>query len=178
MSSPSGFQARDTFLVRDVRQVVASMQVLSRVPFVQNQLRLIAQKASLRALAAEDIERLEDDRVDEWVKLATLWKVKTSMLFCFENLGLPVHRLRYEALVRTPEQTVRALLQFVELPFEDACLHSEGSYRGMAIGSTDRTLPLHARGLARWRESLSADQESAIWEVAGPLMARLGYARD
>ena len=38
------------------------------------------------------------------------------------TLDLPVHTLRYEALVRDPGPTIEALLAFCDLPWDDACL--------------------------------------------------------
>lgn len=60
-----------------------------------------------------------------------------------DQLDLPIFELSYEALVANPGSTVRGLLGFLGLPFDEACLHFERSSPAARTASTDQV----ARGL-------------------------------
>ena len=59
------------------------------------------------------------------------------------TLDLPIFELCYEALVNDPEPTVRELLGFCGLPFDEACLRFERAAPTARTASTDQV----ARGL-------------------------------
>jgi tetratricopeptide (TPR) repeat protein len=67
-------------------------------------------------------------------------------------LGLPVHALDYEVLVGDFEAGVGALLDFLELPVEPACLRPDLSDRVVATASYDQVRrPVYASSVGRWR---------------------------
>ena len=61
--------------------------------------------------------------------------------------------IQYEALVDSPETVSRRLLDFCDLPWNDACLHFE---RNLAPTGTASALqvrePLHASAIGRWKK--------------------------
>jgi len=59
------------------------------------------------------------------------------------QLDLPIFELSYESLVAEPEPMVGALLEFLGLPYDEACLHFERSAPVARTASTDQV----ARGL-------------------------------
>ena len=59
------------------------------------------------------------------------------------QLDLPIFELSYESLVAEPEPRVRALLEFLGLPYDEACLHFGRGGRAARTASTDQV----ARGL-------------------------------
>jgi len=80
---------------------------------------------------------------------------------------LPLRRyeLVYERLVSEPEDEVRHLLEFLELPWEPACLDFHLSKRPVVTASALQVRePFHTRSIGRWR---------AYEEWLGPL-GRLG----
>ncbi|MGH3600261.1 MAG: sulfotransferase family protein [Pseudonocardiaceae bacterium] len=107
----------------------------------------------------------------------------------------PVHRVRYEELTSQPEPTLRALTDFLGVPFDPAMLdpwnseqHPLGSNAGPllmllrerarspipgVINPDDKTrerYDTHPRGTVldlRWKRELSADDLAAFEEVAG-----------
>jgi len=77
-----------------------------------------------------------------------------------------VHRLIYEDLVMNPEDEIRRLLEFCELPFEGACLKFYETDRPVRTVSSEQVRrPLYRDALERWRNY-------EPW--LGPLHAALG----
>jgi tetratricopeptide (TPR) repeat protein len=63
-----------------------------------------------------------------------------------------VHRVIYEQLVAEPEREIRRLLDYCELPFEQACLHFHETRRGVLTPSAEQVRqPLFTDALAQWR---------------------------
>ena len=65
---------------------------------------------------------------------------------------LPIHTLRYEALVQDLEAEARKLVDFVGLPWDDACLDFHRNDRGVQTPSRWQVRqPAHTRSVGRWR---------------------------
>jgi hypothetical protein len=81
-------------------------------------------------------------------------------------LPLSVLELDYEALVAAPEAEVRRLLDFVGLPWDDACLRFHDTRRTVRSASAAQVRrPLNAAAVGRWK---------AYEDHLGPLLAALG----
>lgn len=85
------------------------------------------------------------------------------------------HEVRYEELVASPEETVRAICAFAAIPFEPAMLDYAGAVDVSAKPHQQRLLTPPTRGVRRWREDMSADDVTAFESVAGDLLSELGY---
>ena len=67
-------------------------------------------------------------------------------------LDLPMLEVRYEQLVADQEGQTRAMLDFLGLPWDDACLAFHQSKRATATASWDQVRqPVYTRSLQRWR---------------------------
>lgn len=65
---------------------------------------------------------------------------------------LPVHEVVYEHLVQSPEQVVRQLLEFLDLPWDPACLEFHASNRPVQTPSRWQVRqPIHGRAMGRWQ---------------------------
>ncbi|MBL8538248.1 MAG: sulfotransferase [Hyphomonadaceae bacterium] len=63
-----------------------------------------------------------------------------------------VHRVVHEALVADPETHIRALLDYCDLPFEEACLRPHETARAIKTASSEQVRrPISAAGLDDWR---------------------------
>jgi tetratricopeptide (TPR) repeat protein len=81
-----------------------------------------------------------------------------------------VHRLFHEELVERPEAEIRRLLDYLGLPFEEACLHSHRNPRAVRTASSEQVRrPINREGIGRWRSY-------EPW--LGPLKAALGPVLD
>ncbi len=105
--------------------------------------------------------------------------------------------LRYEDLIADTEPALRAICDFVELPWDDAVLryHEQAGERMGEItrdferGGGRDAVPAQVRAhqhrhvsqpprgdrVARWRSDMSASDQAAFEEIAGGLLADLGY---
>jgi len=79
-----------------------------------------------------------------------------------------VHRLIYENLVERPEEEVRRLLAYLDLPYDGATLRFHENRRTVRTASSEQVRrPINREGLDRWR---------AYEPWLGPLKAALGPA--
>ena len=67
-------------------------------------------------------------------------------------LDLPMFEVSYEQLVADQEGRTRAMLDFLDLPWDEACLAFHRSKRATATASWDQVRqPVYTRSLQRWR---------------------------
>ena len=63
-----------------------------------------------------------------------------------------IHRISYEELIRSPEKTTSALLDYCNLNFEDACLKPHQTQRTVNTPSAEQVRePLYKNSVGRWR---------------------------
>jgi hypothetical protein len=81
-----------------------------------------------------------------------------------------VHRVIHEELVREPEREIRSLLDYLELPFEEACLRFHETKRAVKTPSSEQVRrPMNLAGLDHWRN---------FEQWLGPLRRALGNVVD
>jgi hypothetical protein len=65
-------------------------------------------------------------------------------------LDLPILKVRYEQLVREPETEIRRLLDFLDLPWDDACMRFYETDRVVGTSSYDQVKrPLYESSIDR-----------------------------
>jgi tetratricopeptide (TPR) repeat protein len=97
----------------------------------------------------------------EYLRLMAHWR---------KVLRVPMLDLRYEELVRNPEEQTRRLLAFCELPWDERCLRHHESARVAKTFSYDQVRqPIYDKSVARWRR---------YEKHLGALIEALGQARD
>ncbi len=80
-----------------------------------------------------------------------------------------VHRVIHEALVEDPETEVRALLAFLGLPFDPACLKFHENERAVRTASSEQVRrPINREGLEQWRPF--APFLGPLREALGPVL--------
>lgn len=81
-----------------------------------------------------------------------------------------VHRVLHEQLVVDPEREVRRILDYLGLPFDDACLNFHQTRRAVRTASAEQVRrPIRKDVVDEWR---------AFESELGPLKAALGPALD
>ena len=83
--------------------------------------------------------------------------------------------VRYEELVADPDGIVSAICAFAEIPFEQRMLAYSEAVDVSDKPHQQRLLRPPTTGVRSWRHDMSADDVSAFEEVAGDLLAELGY---
>lgn len=105
----------------------------------------------------------------ELTELGRYYRDYVDLMTHFDTV-LPgrVHRVIYEDLVMNPEDEIRRLLSFCDLPFESACLKFHETQRPVRTVSSEQVRrPLYRDALDRWRHY-------EPW--LGPLQSALGPA--
>jgi Sulfotransferase family len=89
------------------------------------------------------------------------------------------HELRYEALVTEPEETCRALCEFLDVDYSERMLaFHEGREKDGAGLSAKRAWRPITPGLRSWRTEMSDSDLEEFEAVAGDLIGALGYPRE
>jgi LPS sulfotransferase NodH len=83
--------------------------------------------------------------------------------------------VRYEALVADPAATVAAICAWAELPFEQTMLEYVGEVDVSAKPHQQRLLAPPTKAVRSWREEMLPADVRAFEEIAGDLLAQLGY---
>jgi LPS sulfotransferase NodH len=83
--------------------------------------------------------------------------------------------VRYEALVADPTASIAAICAWAELPFDAAMLEYPGEVDVSAKPHQQRLLVPPTKGVRSWREEMSTADIRAFEEIAGDLLAELGY---
>jgi hypothetical protein len=93
-------------------------------------------------------------------------------------LGPKYFEVRYEDLVRSPEPVLRDVLEFAGEPWEAGVLaYDRRPHDWSTLGQTiDR--PVFETSIGRWRRELTPFEVRLFRRLAGPTLARLGYAWD
>jgi len=74
------------------------------------------------------------------------------MIHWHETLSLRILDFRYEELVSNPEEKIRSLLEFCELPWSSACLSFNNNIRDVMTASHDQVRqPMYDTSVERWR---------------------------
>jgi hypothetical protein len=116
---------------------------------------------------------------------AQLWRDQQRIgLDLLERLGpQQVHLLRYDDLLDHPEQSVRVLCSFLDEEFEPGMLrfHEGREARTSAELSEswrNTAKPVMTGNAGKYRKHLAPREVEMVEAVCGPLMERLGYAKD
>jgi hypothetical protein len=161
--------------VRDPRAVVASMQRLAHIDFVERQRGFIAARPTLAARYPAQVAVLEDVAAPRWARAAQVWAIKSDLGDTFEAEGLPVLQFNYEAFVADPAPWSEKVLAFCGLRDAAKAVAHQDVYKGLGPGGTDRQRPVDATSLAQWQRDLDPGTACAILEAAQPVAAKHGY---
>ncbi|XP_038059174.1 protein-tyrosine sulfotransferase 1-like [Patiria miniata] len=114
----------------------------------------------------------------------TKWNLAVENMYnqCMQlgpNICLPVF---YEKLVLHPEEWMRKILTFLDIPWDDSVLHHEdtvGKPGGISLSkkekSTDQVIkPVNLEALTKWVGHIPQDVMDNIDTIA-PMLAKLGY---
>jgi hypothetical protein len=81
-----------------------------------------------------------------------------------------IYRMEYEQLVADPENEIRRLLNYLELPFDTACLEFHRNPRAVKTASSEQVRqPINRAGIGQWRP---------YKQWLGPLKQALGPLAD
>ena len=189
---------RILWCLRDPRDVVTSMLKLG-LPFTRSEivpwavhpaaefeidqaLRQLSEQvrqALSNHLELYEIVRQKSPRVrtryDGVLMGALCWRIKNELLAVYEREQLPFSVIRYEELIRDPQQQIEKVLADLDLPWHETVLRHHELHRGLVSGETDSARPIDATNTAKWRAVLSNEELEVVHKVTSGLALQLGY---
>ena len=150
-------EAREVFLVRDFRDMVASILAFNR-------------RRGVRGFG----EGAARDPLDYVERLAG-WA--DGLVRRLERRGARAHVVRYEDLVRAPAATLEALLGYMEADAGEATVKAMLDVLETEMPELARhhTSPDASASIGRWREDLDAELQRACERSFGRALAAFGY---
>jgi hypothetical protein len=151
-------QAREIFLVRDLRDVLCSMLAFNK-------------KTGLTMFGRE---RVTNDQ-DFVHQIGTLFR---DLLQNWHMRSDKAYLLRYEDLISHPEETLASVLEYLELDFEPTTVQ-----RTLRTAMTKTTELQHQHqtsadlnaSIGRWRRDLGTALQAVCQEAFGDVLAGFGY---
>lgn len=149
-------QGREVFLVRDFRDVVASI-------FAFNEQRGF--QGFSRAGAASDVEYVSGWISESVASFLRAWRARSSNAYL----------MRYEDLVRRPREALAGALEYLELDSSAASLDAMLESLDEPASEGHRTTAA-ADSIGRWHRDLDDDVKEACRRSLGEALEQFGYA--
>jgi sulfotransferase family protein len=147
--------AREIFLVRDFRDMVASV-------FAFNEKR--GYEGFGRSRSESDAEYVTDIVAESVASFAHAWSTRSA----------GAHLLRYEDLVEKPRDTLESVLEFLGLEAAPATV--DGMLESLGAPELDVHRTTAAQdSIGRWRSDLSPQVREACAAALGPALHQFGY---
>jgi hypothetical protein len=151
-------KAKEIFLVRDFRDVYSSMLAFN-------------QKFGRRAFGPAHIET--DEEFAQFLRNSTIRNLSRS----WPKRQDRAHLIRYEDLIAQPRETLRGVLEYLEVDASDAIVNgmldrasAENPDMKQHLTSSDVST-----SLGRWRSSLTPELQSAANAAFGDVLQQFGY---
>lgn len=114
------------------------------------------------------------------MKVAKAW-VQTHRHFqdFAEKPGVRAYAVRYEELVKSPEDVLRRIMAFLNLAYDPRILEFHKLdltiFKSSHLSLEQISQPMNASQVGRWRNDLNSEQVALFEQTAGALMVELGY---
>lgn len=153
-------ETREIFMVRDFRDMFSSMLAFN----------------AKRGTASFGSARASND--DEFVAIRR--ECALDLLRAWRQRSAHAHLLRYEDLVTSPQETLAALCQYLELDMSASDI--EQVIRRAETASTElsqhRTTPSPRASIGRWRHDLAPSLRASCQEAFADVLTAFGYDRE
>ncbi len=169
---------RIVYPIRDPRAVVASMDRLSHIDMIGNQVKWMEKNDAICKDFADELKLFKNPETPVHIWRANVWKMKSGLYTRFENAGFDPFIFTYEKLIENKKTTCKSMVEHCGLPFDSKMLRHEHIYCGVGPGLTDRTRPVDAASIRKWETKLSSKEQTEIMGVAGNLALLFGYSQD
>ena len=147
--------AREIVLVRDPRDVICSALAFNK-------------KRGYSSFGREAVQT--DEEYVRWFRGSV-----EALANLLDSPVRPVHLLRYEELIQSPREGLRALFGFLGADFSDATIDHILQERSEEVLKDHRTTATPAESIGRWQADFTPAMRAAAQETLDPLLLRLGY---
>ena len=149
-------------VIRDGRDVIASLMTMKWKNPLGKPLEY-----------TQDIEKA----AQFWVSTVTIGK---NFLKSSPTVSNVYYEVRYEDIVRKPEECLSQLFDFIDEPWDPVVLKYYNKDRKLANESSAEqvTQQLYTSSIGRWKNDFSVDDKNKVKRIAGKLLVELGYAND
>jgi len=176
------------FMVRNVLDTITSMKTLEQDG--ESWIKTWAKRTvdfwcettpNFKSDFKRELKLLDKTKNKDIVAGAIYWKYKTSSFYEYENNGVPIIRIKYEDLVTEKKATIKKVLNFLNLSWENSVLeheklsHVETNQSGITVGNNDTRIPINKTSVDRYKKFLTKKEIFEILQVAGDSMTKLGY---
>ncbi len=122
----------------------------------------------------EEIKILNSTKNKDLIAGALYWKFKTESYYNYKNNSIPIIQIHYEDLVSKKKETIKQVLDFLNLKWEDSVLshekysHAETDEKGITVGNNDSKIPIHESSVGKWVkysdavEAVQAEREDCV----------------
>lgn len=175
------------FLFRDVRDRVASVINLGKKIEVDfKELEKLFEKwiklnPYIQKNFSEELLKIKKFKEKIFAYEALDWKIKNSAFFKYKAKGYPILPIKYEDFVRNPEQSLRKITSFLEIPFEASLLdfhkipHPGLIAPGLESNFDDTTRDFDSQSIGLHKKYLPSKKINEIMEIASDTMSELNY---
>lgn len=106
---------------------------------------------------------------------ALTWRIKNMLPEIYAECGIDFYSIKYEQLVSEPEQEIRKILDYINLPWHDDVLRHHELHSGISVGKTANTRTIDHNSVGKWTGELSKEDVATISEVCEATAAKWGY---
>ena len=116
--------------------------------------------------------------IEHWQRNVTIARKMLAMLDSDQQM-----EIRYEDLVESPQSTLAAVCDFLDLEFQPDMLENFGENVESKVGNrvhshhSNLLQPLNSASCGRWKQELGKADQHLAWKAAGKLLSELGYDR-
>jgi len=177
------------FMIRNVLDTVASMKTLDQdgTSWIKRWAHQTVNfwcktTPNFKNNFKRELKLLEKTKNKDIVAGSIYWKYKTSSYLKYESKSIPIIKINYEDLVTEKKATIKKVLNFLNLRWENSLLeheklpHAETDQSGITVGNNDTKIPINKNSINRYKKFLTQKEVFDILEISKDLMIKLGYS--
>jgi len=108
---------------------------------------------------------LDRSRYESIFNGALCWTVKNALPERYKEENIVFHAVRYEKLVTSPKHTIKSILEYIGVDWNDDVLRHHDKHKGDSIGNTHNSRPIDSRSIGQGIENFTQEEAEHIRRV-------------